>query len=124
MNISKSISYDSMYSKGNAAVREINQNVPIIKDTRSFGIKLKKADNFGTNKKLESIKDAVSKSNKNLQTFDRKLDISVHEKTREVMIKVIDTTTDEVIREIPPEKVLDMIAYRKENLGILMDKKI
>ena len=56
--------------------------------------------------------------------FDRKLEISIHDKTREVMVKVIDTNTDEIIREIPQEKVLDNIANIKEMLGLLLDKRV
>ncbi len=40
------------------------------------------------------------------------------------MVKVIDTNTDEIIREIPQEKVLDNIANIKEMLGLLLDKRV
>jgi len=38
------------------------------------------------------------------------LQFSIHEETKEIMVKVLDTDTEEVIREIPPEKILDMVA--------------
>jgi len=40
------------------------------------------------------------------------------------MIKVINSETDEVIREIPPEKILDLIAKLWELAGIIVDEKV
>lgn len=40
------------------------------------------------------------------------------------MVKVIDVNTDEVIREIPPEKILDLVAAIWEITGIMVDERI
>lgn len=48
----------------------------------------------------------------------------MHEATNRVMIKLIDKDTREVIKELPPEKTLDMIAQCLEQAGILVDEKI
>ena len=45
------------------------------------------------------------------------------EETNRVSIKVINEDTDEVIREIPPEKSLDMLQKMWEMAGILVDEK-
>lgn len=74
--------------------------------------------------KDEQVVKAIEKANKSFQPFDRKFERSVHERTNTVMIKVIDASTDEVIREIPPEKLLDMVANMLEVAGILVDTKI
>ena len=47
----------------------------------------------------------------------------IHEKTNRVMIKIIDKTTKEVIKEYPPEETLDMIAKVWEIAGIMVDEK-
>jgi flagellar protein FlaG len=39
------------------------------------------------------------------------------------VIKIINTKTEEIIAEIPPEKILDMIAQLWEMAGLLVDKK-
>lgn len=81
---------------------------------------------FNTKKKYseEEIKAAIGSVNKAINPYDRKLEFSVHEATRYISVKVIDTNTDEVIREIPPEKILDMVAKLWEMAGIIVDKKI
>jgi len=39
-------------------------------------------------------------------------------------LTIINDETDEVIREIPPEKILDMVAKMWELAGIMVDRKI
>lgn len=67
---------------------------------------------------------AIEKANKSFEPFNRRFEISMHDKIRAVMVKVIDSNTDEVIREIPPEKILDMVANMLEMAGIIIDEKI
>jgi len=67
---------------------------------------------------------AVDKANKSFEPFDRRFEISMHDKIKAVMIKVIDSKTDVVIREIPSEKMLDMVANMLEVAGIMIDERI
>jgi flagellar protein FlaG len=39
------------------------------------------------------------------------------------MVKVVDVQNDEVIKEIPPEEVLDTVARIREMIGLLVDKR-
>jgi|GEM_PF-1617551 len=52
------------------------------------------------------------------------LSFSKHEDTGRTMVKVINKDTDELIREIPSEQVLDMAAKLDEMVGILFDTKV
>lgn len=72
----------------------------------------------------EDAIDLIEKANKDFVAYDRRFEFSIHEKTREIMVKVIDVTTEEVIRELPPEKILDMVAAMWEVAGIIVDRKI
>ncbi|MDR5659794.1 flagellar protein FlaG [Serpentinicella sp. ANB-PHB4] len=72
----------------------------------------------------EELTKAIEKANKGFEPFGRQFERAVHEDTNRVMVKVIDASTEEVIREIPPEKVLDMVAYMLEFAGILVDERI
>jgi len=51
------------------------------------------------------------------------LEMSVHEQSREVVIKVKNKETGEVIREVPAEKILDMVSKFMEMNGLLLDEK-
>jgi flagellar protein FlaG len=39
------------------------------------------------------------------------------------MVKVIDNETNEIIKEIPSEKMLDMVAKIEEMIGLIIDEK-
>lgn len=70
----------------------------------------------------EQIQKAVDKMNMTMETYNTELRFTLHQKSGEYIIKVINTKDNSVIREIPPEKVLNMVAYFKEMLGFVVDK--
>lgn len=72
----------------------------------------------------DDIMRAVRQANKALEETNRRFEYSIHEQTNTIMVKVIDTQTNEVIREIPPEKILNLIAKLWELAGIIVDEKI
>lgn len=72
----------------------------------------------------EQIKNTIAKINKSLEAHCTKLDISFHDKTNEIMIRVVDTNTGEVIREIPSEKSLERLAMALKETGLLVDEKV
>lgn len=55
--------------------------------------------------------------------FDRRLSFSVNEKLDMVVVKVIDTETDKVIREIPAAELQHVHERIREVIGILFDEK-
>ena len=69
----------------------------------------------------EQIKKAVSEINKNAQGTEAVF--GIHEATNRVTIKIVDKETKEVVKELPPEKTLDLIAKAWEMAGLLVDEK-
>lgn len=69
----------------------------------------------------EQIKQAVEKMNKSMQNSSAVF--GIHEATQRVTIKIVDKETKKVIKELPPEKTLDMIAKVWEMAGILVDER-
>ena len=78
-------------------------------------------ENAGQQPSNESIKRAVENINKNLKNSEAVF--GIHDKTNRVTIKIVDKETKEVIKELPPEKTLDMIAKAWELAGLLVDEK-
>lgn len=56
--------------------------------------------------------------------FNLGITFRVHEETERIIARVIDRETKEVIREIPPEKFLDMIARLQELAGVFIDEMV
>lgn len=69
----------------------------------------------------EQLKDAVTQMNKKMENSEAVF--GIHEGTNRVTIKIVDKDTKKVIKELPPEKTLDMIAKVWEMAGILVDEK-
>ena len=70
----------------------------------------------------EQIKKAVEKLNKSMMSHSEAV-FGIHEATNRVTIKIIDKDTKKVIKELPPEKTLDMIAKVWEMAGLMVDEK-
>ena len=69
----------------------------------------------------EQIRQAVEKLNKSMTNSEAIF--GIHEKTNRVTIKIVDKDTKKVIKELPPEKTLDMMAKVWEMAGILVDER-
>lgn len=75
-------------------------------------------------KEKEKIQDTVTQL-QNLSDFlDRKVKFNVNEELDRVVIKVIDPSTDKVIKEIPSAEIQEMQVRIKDALGFLFDEKI
>ncbi|MDV6376951.1 flagellar protein FlaG [Sporosarcina sp. GW1-11] len=59
-----------------------------------------------------------------LESVNVQLRFKYHDKLNEYYVTIVDSKTDEVVREIPPKKLLDMHAAMKDFIGLLVDHKI
>ena len=75
----------------------------------------------------DKIKAAVDDLNKTVKQASpmhhTQLSFKYHEDTNRISITVTDSDTDEVIREIPPVKTLDLLAKAWEMAGLLVDER-
>ncbi len=69
----------------------------------------------------EAVKKAVEEMNKKMANSVAQF--GIHEETNHITIKIVDKETKKVIKELPPEKTLDMIAKVWEMAGLLVDEK-
>ena len=99
--------------------QKISEKKPIANDSnKEYG--------KGTSEKKSSsdLKFAVDNANKVLFKNNTHLQFRIHEETNEVMVKIVDDISGEVLKEIPPEKMLDMVAKLWEIAGIIVDAKV
>lgn len=71
----------------------------------------------------KEVKSKIDQANNELRHAKTGLDFKYHEATKRVSITVYDKDTKEVIREIPPEKTLDMLEKMWELAGMVVDDK-
>ncbi|MBT2685447.1 flagellar protein FlaG [Bacillus sp. ISL-37] len=72
----------------------------------------------------EKVKEIVDGMNKFMEASPTALKFEFHEKLNEYYVKIIDEKTKEIVREIPPKKMLDFYAAMTEFIGLMVDKKI
>lgn len=72
----------------------------------------------------EQVVKALDRALKALQGPTTTFEVSVHKETNAIMVKVLNKETGELIREIPHEKTLDLVANMMEIAGIMVDERV
>lgn len=72
----------------------------------------------------EKLEEVVKGLNEFLKPSHTSLKFVLHDELQEYYVQIIDERTNEVIREIPPKKILDIYAAMMEFVGLIVDKKI
>lgn len=97
--------------------RVINQSPPLTaapkKDTEEKSNEIDK----------ELLEKLVEKLRQQYQLRNTSLNFSIDDKTASVVVKVIDSESEKIIRQIPPEEILAIREHIQELLGALYDKE-
>ncbi len=64
----------------------------------------------------------VDKLNQTARVFNQTLQFQMSD-SKQIVIRVIDTVSGEIVREIPPEKAVDAVNRMEDVLGLLLDMK-
>jgi flagellar protein FlaG len=124
------VSAEGKTSNSNAySNNEVNGYEQIIKEievtdkVQNEDIKIEEKDIKEKEINEKDIKKAVKKLNSFIQDEGTHAEYSIHEGLHRLMIKIVDNETDKVILEVPPKKIVDMVAKMCELAGVLFDKK-
>jgi flagellar protein FlaG len=82
-------------------------------------------ESTGTGKEKEPAKSTIDSaiSGMNAKMSKTRCAYAYDEDTKRITIKVYDDETDELIREVPPEKSLEVLKKIWELAGIIIDEK-
>ncbi|MCK9223906.1 MAG: flagellar protein FlaG [Candidatus Muirbacterium halophilum] len=117
MKIDKVIPQDSVVNVENSKKQLKEKN---------NSLALEKQNEFKMNmnsKEEENIKKEIESINKLADTYSLKRNLEFSVKDKQIVIKVLDDENN-VIREIPPEKILEFRAKFKEVLGLFIDQQL
>lgn len=90
--------------------------------TQSQGEKIPAAEDQEVSKeKLQNVVDTV---NEFLQINHNASKFVLHDGLDRYFVQVVDTQTEEVVKEIPPKKLLDAYYEMQKLLGMIVDEKI
>jgi flagellar protein FlaG len=93
--------------------------------TRSEGVGGNKTgqDRNPTREDLGSTQKLVKEIQSYLDNLNIQLSFSIRDKTGDVVVRVLDRESGDVIRQLPPEDLLDLRDKLSELRGTLFDKK-
>lgn len=72
----------------------------------------------------EKVQKAVDALNEFMTVQNRHAKFVMHDGLDRYYVEVVDAKTDEVIREVPPRKLLDAFYTMQKFLGMIVDEKI
>ncbi|ALC88188.1 flagellar protein FlaG [Bacillus sp. FJAT-22090] len=72
----------------------------------------------------EKVQKAVDALNEFMTVQNRNSKFIMHDGLDRYYVEVVDAKTDEVIREVPPRKLLDAYYTMQKFLGMIIDEKI
>ena len=70
-----------------------------------------------------NLDDKVSKLNDYMQSLNRSLRFSIDKNTDDIVVKVVDSKTNQLIRQIPSQEMLDIQQAAEKYRGIIFEKK-
>ena len=103
-----------------AATKEMAEPIKVNIDGAELGNNINKENTKDVS--AEQIKKTLAELNKKM--MNTACQYGIHEGTGRVTIKIVDKDTRDVIKEIPAEETLELIAKAWELAGIMVDKRL
>lgn len=72
----------------------------------------------------KALLNAINKVNRTLEGEPQRYEFKLHQSTGDLIIKIYNKETNEIIREIPPEKMIELVEKLQEIVvGAIIDEK-
>ncbi len=94
--------------------------VPVERDSRSGSTP--REPQGGQEVDQEEVGRAAEQVNYALDALNRNLKVSVHKDTGHLIVRVTDPKSGELIRQLPPEQLLDAEVNIKKVIGLFVDE--
>lgn len=72
----------------------------------------------------DDLKIMTEEMNKFMQLMNADIQFTMHEKTQQLMVQVVDTKQQKVLREFPSHEFLDTMSKIRDYVGMILDKKV
>jgi flagellar protein FlaG len=81
------------------------------------------AKGAGAQPTAQNVEAAVSEANKTMKAIAANLQFAVDPETKHTVIKVVDTISNTVLRQIPPQEMLDIAQALDRMKGVLLKQE-
>lgn len=100
-----------------AAKKPVNEAGSEDKKTQTAVVMVGKKQQTEKQPPVDDVKSAAKEANSMLQAVNRNLEFKVDDSTSKVVVKIVDSKSGEVVRQIPSEEVLAFIKRMQELEG-------
>ncbi len=119
----------------NSNIEKINESTDSVKkqkeiaknDNLDFSLKAEKTESkkqeIAEYVKKQDFSNAINSVNEYVEMFNNKVSFSIDEKSREI-IHVYDNETGDLIRQIPPKEMIELVDKLEEIAGIIFNNKV
>lgn len=106
-----------------SAVKSVNngKNTDILITNKKQGIE---TDTQKKEISLEKLQESVEVLNKTVNVIDKKYEFYIHKETDRPVVRVLERATGEVINQIPPDEILNIITRIREIIGVFIDERV
>lgn len=73
---------------------------------------------------IKDVEKAADKLNKLLEDKETHVEYELYGDFKDLTVRIIDNKTKQVVQEIPPRKLIDMVNKLCEMAGVFLDKKV
>ena len=122
---------ESNHRENSASLQDVSSSIAPV-DAKTSVVKSVNPEEDGKGGSFAENREATERDNEKIKKYvddlskkmnNSEVQFGIHEGTNRVTIKIIDKNTKDIIKELPPEKTLDMIAKVWEIAGIMVDEK-
>jgi flagellar protein FlaG len=104
--------------------QEISQHRNALRQQQIAVMQTAEQKAFPENREKEDFQTTAADLERIVLTFNKKLKFVVDHESHEVIVKVIDSETDKVIKVLPPEELQRLHRKIKETIGFLFDERV
>lgn len=119
--------YENMDIHSNSAISDVVRSQPVVKSD----LKQKPPEQNRVSAPLgqqaiteSTIENQIDSMNDLLSTTPTSIKFNMHKDLDRIYVQVVDQQTKEVVKEIPPEEFLDMVASMLKNAGLIVDERV
>lgn len=107
-------------------VRKFDTNKKIEREKSEIEEKQESVDRnqLSADELQDELEDKIEDMNNILETLEENLSFKLHDETERLMVQVIDIKTKEVLKEMPPEEMLDLAARIHRMVGVIIDEEV
>jgi len=71
----------------------------------------------------KQINQAITQANKAAEAMNVSMRFRMHDESDRFIVEIINVDNNEIIKEIPPKELLDMVGKIRDIIGLLLDEK-